>query len=86
VLLSLNVGPTTLRADGLPGLVRLDVRSGASATLGDVTRTVIGVRAQDDPVVAKMLRSGIENPPLSDDDDRHPRAGGGALMIICVLS
>jgi len=71
-VLLLNVGPT--RADGLPGLVKLDVRSGA--ILGDVTRTVIGARAQDDPVVAKMLRSGIENPPLSDDDDRHPRAGG----------
>ena len=33
-----------------------------------------GARAQDDPLVAKMLRSGIENPPLCDDGDRHPRA------------
>ena len=33
----LNVGPT--RADGLPGLVKLDVRSGA--ILGDVARAVM---------------------------------------------
>jgi NAD+-dependent protein deacetylase sirtuin 4 len=89
-VLLLNVGPT--RADGLPGLVKLDVRSGA--ILGDVTRAVMygfktyirvvihsfisfsGSRARADPLVAKMLRSGIENPPLSDDDDRHPRAAG----------
>ena len=90
-MLLLNVGPT--RADGLPGLVKLGVRSGA--ILGDVTRAVMyrfkkkiisyyfriliyfffsGTRAQDDPLVAKMLRSGIENPPLCDDDIRHPRA------------
>ena len=35
--LLLNVGPT--RADGLPGLVKLGVRSGA--ILGDVTRAVM---------------------------------------------
>ena len=91
-MLLLNVGPT--RADGLPGLVKLGVRSGA--ILGDVTRAVMyrfkilydhvifrcsfiffffsGARAQDDPLVAKMLRSGIENPPLSDGDIRHPSA------------
>jgi len=69
-VLLLNVGPT--RADGLPGLVKLGVRSGA--ILGDVTRAVIGARAQHDFLVAKMLRSGIENPPLCDDDIRHPRA------------
>lgn len=33
-----------------------------------------GARAQDDPLVAKMLRSGIENPPLCDDDMHHPKA------------
>lgn len=80
-MLLLNVGPT--RADGLPGLVKLGVRSGA--ILGDVTRAVMyrfknlyhvifgcsfifsfsGVRAQDDPLVVKMLRSGVENPPLT---------------------
>jgi len=68
-VLLLNVGPT--RADGLPGLVKLGVRSGA--ILGDVTRTVIGAQAQD-PLVSKMLLSGIVNPPLCDDDIRHPRA------------
>ena len=36
-VLLLNVGPT--RADGLPGLVKLGVRSGA--VLGDVTRAVM---------------------------------------------
>jgi NAD-dependent deacetylase sirtuin 4 len=87
-VLLLNVGPT--RADGLPGLVKLGVRSGA--ILGDVARAVMykfkilcyfrmliyfffsGARAQDDPLVAKMLQSGIENPPLCDGDIRHPRA------------
>ena len=90
-VLLLNVGPT--RADGLPGLVKLGVRSGA--VLGDVTRAVMyrfkilfhvifrmliylfsssGARAQEDPLVAKMLRSGIENPPLCDDDMHHPKA------------
>ena len=82
-VLLLNVGPT--RADGLPGLVKLGVRSGA--ILGDVTRTVMyrfpkkdsyrvyfrmlilffffsGARAQDDPLVSKMLQSGIEDPPV----------------------
>ena len=33
----LNVGPT--RADGLPGLLKLDVRSGA--IIGDVTKAVM---------------------------------------------
>jgi len=68
----LNVGPT--RADGLPGLVKLDVRSGA--IIGDVTRAVIGTRARDDPLVARMLQSGIDNPPSLHDDDRRPRAAG----------
>jgi len=88
----LNIGPT--RADGLPGLVKLDVRSGT--ILRDVTRAVMyrfqtyivsseahlfsstysGTRAQDDPLVAKMLLSGIENPPSCDDQGRHPRAAG----------
>ena len=87
----LNVGPT--RADGLPGLVKLDVRSGA--ILGDVARAVMyglkiyivspvaylfsstfsGARAQDDLLIAKMLRSGVESPP-SFNDDNHPRAAG----------
>lgn len=87
-VLLLNVGPT--RADGLPGLIKLGVRSGA--LLGDVTRAVMygfkiyivfqmliffffsGAQAQDDPLVSKMLLSGIVNPPLCDDDIHHPRA------------
>jgi len=68
----LNVGPT--RADGLPGLVKLEVQSGA--ILGNVTRAVIGTRARDDPLLAKMLLSGIDKPPSFHDDDRQPRAVG----------
>jgi NAD+-dependent protein deacetylase sirtuin 4 len=91
LVLLLNVGPT--RADGLPGLIKVGVRSGA--ILGDVTRAVMyrfkiyiicyfqmliyffffsGAQAQDDPLVSKMLLSGIVNPPLCDDDIHHPKA------------
>ena len=35
-----------------------------------------GTRAQDDPLVAQMLRSGIESPPSRDVNDRHSRAAG----------
>ena len=39
--------------------------------------TSSGAQAQDDPLVAKMLQSGIENPSACDDDDNHrPRAPG----------
>jgi hypothetical protein len=33
-----------------------------------------GIRAFEDPIVVKMLKSGIEKPPLDDDDGRSPRA------------
>lgn len=37
---------------------------------------VSGTRANEDPAVVEMLRSGIVNPPSVDDDDQYPRAAG----------
>ncbi|KAF8159489.1 DHS-like NAD/FAD-binding domain-containing protein [Crassisporium funariophilum] len=68
----LNLGPT--RADGVPGVVKLDVPTGS--VMRDVARAVIGAQANDDPVIIEMLRSGIVKPPSPDDDDRQPRAAG----------
>ncbi|KAF8906251.1 DHS-like NAD/FAD-binding domain-containing protein [Gymnopilus junonius] len=68
----LNVGPT--RADGLPGVEKIDVQTGA--VMRDVAKSVIGTGAHEDPIIVEMLRSGILNPPLPDDDDRFPRAAG----------
>lgn len=34
-----------------------------------------GSQATEDPVIERLLRSGIYDPP-SDDDDRAPRAAG----------
>ncbi|KAF8075105.1 DHS-like NAD/FAD-binding domain-containing protein [Lyophyllum atratum] len=59
-----NVGPS--RADGLPGVVKIDMPSGSIIT--DVARGVIGSRASEDPVVEQMLRSGIVKPPGWDQD------------------
>jgi len=55
----LNVGPS--RADGLPGVVKIDIPSGS--IIRDVVRLVLGSKATDDPVVGKMLSSGVVNPP-----------------------
>ncbi|KAI5824480.1 DHS-like NAD/FAD-binding domain-containing protein [Schizophyllum commune Tattone D] len=71
-VLLLNVGPT--RADGLPGVEKIEIASGA--ILRDVVRLVLGSRADEDPEVQRMLRSGIVKPPTEDDDDRVPRAAG----------
>ncbi|PPQ69834.1 hypothetical protein CVT26_014212 [Gymnopilus dilepis] len=68
----LNVGPT--RADGLPGVEKIDVQAGL--IMRDVAKNVVGTRATDDLVIAEMLRSGVLNPLLLDDDDRRPRATG----------
>ncbi|KAF8966357.1 DHS-like NAD/FAD-binding domain-containing protein [Flammula alnicola] len=51
----LNIGPT--RADGIPGVEKLDVPSGL--VMRDVARDVIGTRAKEDPVTIEMLRSGL---------------------------
>ncbi|KIM44686.1 hypothetical protein M413DRAFT_25129 [Hebeloma cylindrosporum] len=71
-IMLLNVGPT--RADGLPGVEKIDVPSGA--VMRQVAKEVIGTRAGMDPVIIEMLESGTENPPPPDDDDRAPRAAG----------
>ncbi|TRM57923.1 DHS-like NAD/FAD-binding domain-containing protein, partial [Schizophyllum amplum] len=71
-VLLLNVGPT--RADGLPGVEKIEIASGA--ILRDVVRLVLGSKADEDPEVKRMLRSGIVKPPTEDDDDRVPRAAG----------
>ncbi|THH26329.1 hypothetical protein EUX98_g7858 [Antrodiella citrinella] len=62
-VLMLNVGPT--RADGLPGLEKIEVASGL--VLRDVVKTVLGSQASDDPIVAGMLTSGIVKRPPEDD-------------------
>ncbi|KAG5647863.1 hypothetical protein DXG03_007787 [Asterophora parasitica] len=54
----LNVGPS--RADGSPGVVKIDIASGS--VIRDVARIVLGSRATGDPIVAEMLRSGINVP------------------------
>ncbi|KAI0079358.1 DHS-like NAD/FAD-binding domain-containing protein [Panus rudis PR-1116 ss-1] len=61
-VLMLNVGPT--RADGLPGLEKIEIPSGT--ILRDVVRAVLGSDASYDPVVRDMLSSGVVKPPQDD--------------------
>ncbi|KAF5316651.1 hypothetical protein D9619_006428 [Psilocybe cf. subviscida] len=68
----LNVGPT--RADGLPGIDKIDVPSGS--VMREVAKEVLGSRSMEDSTVFNMLQSGIVKPPATDDDDRFPRAAG----------
>ncbi|KAG7445026.1 DHS-like NAD/FAD-binding domain-containing protein [Guyanagaster necrorhizus] len=65
-VLVVNVGPT--RADGVPGVEKVDVASGV--VMPDVVRALLGSRVQDDKVILEMLQSGVVNPPPADDDDR----------------
>ncbi|CAL1714214.1 unnamed protein product [Somion occarium] len=62
-VLHLNVGPT--RADGLPGIEKIELESGK--VLKDVVRAVLGSKADEDPVVRKMLVSGVVRPPRDDE-------------------
>lgn len=39
-------------------------------------RVFRGTKATDDPVLVKMLSSGVVKPPKEGDDDRAPRAAG----------
>lgn len=71
-ILMLNLGPT--RADDLAGLEKIELASGS--VLRDTVKMLVGSRATDDPVIHRMLTSGIMQPPPSDDDDRAPRAAG----------
>lgn len=64
-VLMLNVGPT--RADGLPGLEKIEVASGQ--VLREVVQTILSSQAADDPVVAQMLSSGVVKPPPEDDSE-----------------
>ncbi|KAH9967261.1 DHS-like NAD/FAD-binding domain-containing protein [Russula dissimulans] len=54
-VLFLNVGPT--RADGLPGVDKLEIPT--SAVMTDVVHTVVGSRARDDPKLRDILLSGV---------------------------
>ncbi|KAG7093646.1 hypothetical protein E1B28_007308 [Marasmius oreades] len=71
-VLMVNVGPS--RADGIAGVEKLDIQSGA--IMPDVVRNILGTRANQDTVINTMLNSGVVKPPPTDDDDRTPRAAG----------
>ncbi|KAI0305881.1 DHS-like NAD/FAD-binding domain-containing protein [Multifurca ochricompacta] len=60
-VLYLNVGPT--RADGLPGVDKLDIRTGTVMT--DVVHA--GTQARNDPVLRDMLLSGVVKPHVEDE-------------------
>ncbi|KAJ7879923.1 DHS-like NAD/FAD-binding domain-containing protein [Mycena olivaceomarginata] len=67
-VLLLNVGPS--RGDNIQEIERIDIASGL--IIRDVVRAVLGRTASENPVVAKMLRSGIVKPP---EDDTQAQAG-----------
>jgi len=60
----LNVGPT--RADGMPGVDKIEIESGV--VMPEVVRTLIGAKANYDPVLKEMLTSGIVSPPSEDGE------------------
>ncbi|EPT03010.1 hypothetical protein FOMPIDRAFT_1028993 [Fomitopsis schrenkii] len=68
-VLLLNLGPT--RADGLQGVEKIEIASGA--VMRDVVKAVLGTGWTADPVVADMLQHGIVKPPPDDHDDAAPR-------------
>ncbi|VDC03452.1 unnamed protein product [Peniophora sp. CBMAI 1063] len=61
----LNVGPT--RADGLPGVEKLEVPAGL--VMRDVVRSVVGIRANYDPSLRDMLLSGVVKQPADYGED-----------------
>ncbi|EMD39258.1 hypothetical protein CERSUDRAFT_112916 [Gelatoporia subvermispora B] len=71
-VLLLNIGPT--RADGIPGVEKLEIPS--NLVMRDAVKAVLGPRASEDLVVAKMLSSGVNQPPPDDEDDVAPRSVG----------
>ncbi|KAF9266907.1 DHS-like NAD/FAD-binding domain-containing protein [Marasmius fiardii PR-910] len=71
-VLVVNIGPS--RADGIAGVEKLDISSGA--IMPDVVRSILGARAKQDVIITRMLNSGIVKPPPIDDDDRSPRVAG----------
>ncbi|KAJ7255492.1 DHS-like NAD/FAD-binding domain-containing protein [Mycena haematopus] len=66
-VLLLNVGPS--RGDAIEEIERIDMASGL--IIRDVVRAVLGTTASTNPVIAKMLQSGIVKPP---EDDTQPGA------------
>ncbi|KAI9454436.1 DHS-like NAD/FAD-binding domain-containing protein [Russula earlei] len=54
-VLLLNVGPT--RADGLPGVDKLEIPTGVVMT--DVVHTIVGTRAHNDPALRDILLSDV---------------------------
>ncbi|KAJ6515030.1 DHS-like NAD/FAD-binding domain-containing protein [Mycena vitilis] len=64
-VLLLNVGPS--RGDDIEQIDRIDMASGL--IIRDVVRAVLGTTASEDPVIARMLESGIVKPP---EDDTRP--------------
>ncbi|KAF5350219.1 hypothetical protein D9758_007780 [Tetrapyrgos nigripes] len=71
-VLMVNIGPS--RSDGLEKVEKLDIAS--RSIIRQVVRNVLGTRATEDPIIEKLLNSGISKPPSADDDDRYPRATG----------
>ncbi|KLO08573.1 DHS-like NAD/FAD-binding domain-containing protein [Schizopora paradoxa] len=61
-VLMLNVGPT--RADTIPGLEKIEVQSGA--VLRDIVKSLAGFRAVEDPILRRLLTSGIVKPPARE--------------------
>ncbi|KAH7915278.1 DHS-like NAD/FAD-binding domain-containing protein [Hygrophoropsis aurantiaca] len=63
-VLLLNVGPT--RADGLPGIEKIEIASGL--VMRDVVKAVLGSEVEGDTIIANMLSSGIYKPPADDSE------------------
>lgn len=57
------MGPT--RADGLPGVEKIELESGK--VLREVVRTLLGSRADEDPVVRELLMNGVVRRPKDDE-------------------
>ncbi|KAI0675811.1 DHS-like NAD/FAD-binding domain-containing protein [Trametes maxima] len=68
----LNVGPT--RAHELAGIETVEIPAGT--VLPEVVKQVLGSTAERDPVIAKMLESGVVKTPPDDYDDAVPRPTG----------
>ncbi|TFK29682.1 DHS-like NAD/FAD-binding domain-containing protein [Coprinopsis marcescibilis] len=67
----LNVGPT--RADSLAGIEKINMSTGTVLT--ETARALVGSQENEDPVLAKLLTSGIVTKPMGDDST-SPRAVG----------
>ena len=57
------MGPT--RADGLPGVEKIEVQSGE--VMREVVRTLLGSKVNEDPIVGEMLTSGVVRRPREDE-------------------